>query len=122
MVDWNDEASVQAHYNATSRIVCACNRVTGPDGQEYLLIGARHWDSHMRNQMDTLIAKWKLEGYEKPAKGLIYEHNIGFDQGFIDQYHNYHDRTDALAIAKKRGQIFRRVGGDETQLYSENLY
>jgi hypothetical protein len=43
-------------------------------------------------------------------------------QGFVDQFGAFHSRESALNIATKAGQIFRRCGGDEKQLFSENLY
>lgn len=97
------------------RIVCAANRceVTGR-----LLIGARHWDSHMRNQYEiiTNVANGWAEN----------DYHIGMeDQGFIDQHGNFYTREEAWKIAEENNQIIRRVGGDTRNggtLYSENLY
>jgi hypothetical protein len=44
------------------------------------------------------------------------------EQGFIDQLGVFLTRQEAFAIASERGQIKRRVGGDEGKLFSENLY
>lgn len=46
----------------------------------------------------------------------------GCEQGFIDQFGNFLSRERALEIAKANNQIMRRCGGDEHQLFSENLY
>lgn len=87
---------------APQRIVCAANR--NQDG--VIVLGARHFDSIMRDTIRRLGLK---------TMG-------GWTQGFIDQYGNFLTREQALEIAKQQGQLFRRVGGDETELYSENLY
>lgn len=89
------------------RIVCAANRY--PDGT--MLIGARHWDSHMHKQAELL---------RECGKNTRQEH----DQGFIDQFGTFYTRTAAWKIASYNGQILRRCGGDESNggtLYSENL-
>lgn len=100
-----------------TRIVCAANRVHCADGVTRLLIGARHWDLLMHEQIDVIKQMLKSQGYEGNRP---YSHNISVDQGFIDQYRNYHDRTEAWIIAEKNGQIIRDVSGEGT-LYSENL-
>lgn len=86
------------------RIVCAANR----HNQSLIIAcGARHFDSIMRNVM---------------------KHNGDFpywndcEQGFIDQYGNFYTREEAYVVAKENGQIVRRVGGDNGELFSENLY
>ena len=84
------------------RIVCAAIR---HPGTRRLILGPRHYDPTMRRQIDESPYYWG-----------------DADQGFIDQFGAYHDRVDALRIAKEAGQIFRRCGGDERQLFSENLY
>ncbi len=45
-----------------------------------------------------------------------------YEQGFVDQFMRFYTRAEAWKVAKKNGQIVRRVGGDEGELYSENLY
>lgn len=92
------------------RVVCAANKL--PDGT--LLIGARHWDEHMRNQLET----YKQAGNEfRAAKE---------EQGFIDQFHNFLTRGEAWKIAKKQGQIIRicsdPIETEDGILFSENLY
>lgn len=45
------------------------------------------------------------------------------DSGFVDNYGKYHNRVDALAIAKKANQIRdNNVGGGETELFSEMVW
>lgn len=62
------------------RVVCAANRLL--DGT--LLIGARHWDTHMRDQADRYLSEaqqWSSE---------ITENTFAVpDQGFIDQFGNF---------------------------------
>ena len=84
------------------RIVCAANR--HPETQE-LILGARHWDTHMRSTAKKLGGKWTCA-----------------EQGFIDQYGSFLTREEAWKIAEKNGQIVRRCGGDGRELFSENLY
>jgi hypothetical protein len=44
------------------------------------------------------------------------------EQGFIDQWGTFMTREEALAVALAAGQRLYRCGGDETRLFSENLY
>lgn len=45
-----------------------------------------------------------------------------WEQGFIDQFHQFLTREEAWLVAVRQNQIFRRCGGDEGKLFSENLY
>ena len=85
-------------------IVCAANKHP-TNGR--IICGARHYDPIMRAQINASEGadSWK-----------------GCEQGFIDQYGQFYTREEALLIAKKNGQIRRRVGGDDNRLFSENLY
>lgn len=94
-----------------TRVVCAANRYE-IDGETFLIIGARHFDSLMIAQIKRLPIQDKL-----PTSTEC--------QGFIDQRGNFLTRTEAWKIAEQNGQIIRRVGGDTINggtLYSENLY
>lgn len=98
--------SLEERQRETARVVCAANKLH--DGR--ILVGARHWDEHMVEQAKTL----------EEAGVLV---RAGQEiQGFIDQYGNFLTRQEALEIAKRQGQIFRRCGGDKHELFSENLY
>ena len=83
-------------------IVCAAirNRKT-----KEIILGVRHFDSHMRNQIS--ISNWNWSGSE---------------QGFVDNFGNFLTREEARAVAIEQNQIRRRCGGDEKKLFSENLY
>lgn len=83
-------------------IVCAANRLD--DGT--IICGARHWDTIMNRIADKV-------GWDDCRLA---------EQGFIDQLGNFLTREEALEIAKRNGQIKRRCGGDEHELFSENLY
>ena len=87
------------------RIVCAALRKDGD-----IIIGPRHFDATMRRQIEDYSEDYCI-GYWKSA-----------EQGFIDQFGNFHSREDALIIAIAAGQILRRCGGDTRELFSENLY
>jgi hypothetical protein len=87
------------------RIVCAAI-LRIKDGK--MLLGARHYDSHMRQH---LVRDWL---------------SVEVEQGFVDQHGRFLTREEAWEIAEKEGQI--RVilpcqDNYETKLlYSENLY
>ena len=90
------------------RVVCAAIR----DEREELLIGVRHFSPDMRKTMSY------MQDFGRRFKR---EHT----QGFVDQFGKFMDRREAWRVANEAGQIYRRVGGDESKggtLYSENLY
>lgn len=86
------------------RIVCAAifNDETG-----VMLVGPRHFDGVMRNQINSIGYAWTKRSRKR--------------QGFIDQFGNFWDRQQAWKIAEARGQI-RQVSGTKGTLYSEDLY
>jgi len=43
-------------------------------------------------------------------------------QGFLTSTGRFVDRKEALLIARAANQIIRRCGGDEEELFSENLW
>jgi len=85
-------------------IVCAAMRSMKTGA---IICGARHYDSIMHQAINALGGK--------EAVGRM-------EQGFIDQRGNFLTRAEAHVIAKKEGQIRRRCGGDDKELFSENLY
>ena len=91
------------------RVVCAAN-----SDQKYgiIFIGPRHFDDCMTKQMVSRIRAHELT--DRETQQCL--------QGFIDQHGVFMSREEALAVAKAAGQIRYRCGGDETQLFSENLY
>ena len=92
------------------RIVCAALRL--PHGDDYLLVlGPRHF-------CETSIKQ--MHAHALPAGSWAHA-----EQGFIDQFGNFHDRCAAWKIAAAANQILYRCGGDSADggtLYSENLY
>lgn len=99
------------------RVVCAANLIQVKCESEYLsflLIGARHWDTLMRDQ-------YKLTTQNLPQPVIKYAET----QGFIDQHGIFMTRKEAWEVAQDANQIIRRGGGDDEDggtLYSENLY
>lgn len=83
-------------------IVCAACRVG-----DVILCGARHWDKVMRKQADLIGIKGGTE-----------------EQGFIDQFGDFHGRVESMRIVKASGQPFdiKRNGGSDEELYSEGMY
>lgn len=98
-----DEQEFRPPEGAVRWIVCAAirHRETG-----HTVCAPRHSSALMWLQME-------LSGIE---------HWHGAEQGFLDQFSHFHSREEALEIARNNGQIRRRCGGDESRLYSENLY
>lgn len=101
----------QCHMDSR-RIVSAANRLYfNPecDQKPLIVCGVRHQDSLMWAMKDA------MDEY-------LLSQVIGEEQGFVDQYGTFHTREEAHKIATKQNQFFRRCGGDEFRLYSENLY
>lgn len=95
-------------------IVAAAFRATMKDGRKLTVPCARHGTPDAHALFEALRAGNVLEN----------DHAIGEDQGFIDQFGNYHTREQAFVIAKHAGQLEGRekTGSRETSLYSEDLY
>lgn len=83
------------------RIVCAAIR----NNSGKIICGPRHFDLVMRKQIEDSMANWKRA-----------------EQGFVNQAGEFLTREEAFVVATEAGQIFRRCGGDECRLFSENLY
>lgn len=89
-------------------IVAAANKL---DGTSLILVGARHWDDIMREQYYAAFPHSR-----KPHSAL-------WIQGFIDQFGDFINREEALAIAKASGQpLNMERNGSTKELYSEGLY
>ena len=99
----------------TPLIVSAANKLS--DGT--LLIGARHWDELMAQQLRVwLKAKGMTEEDWISRTGRLEE-----EQGFIDQRGNFYSRKAAWGVAQTNNQIrFTGPGYEGPDLYSENLY
>jgi len=95
------------HPKPPKHIVTAANRFG-----EVIIVGARHWDKRMRQQAEMM-------GGIKHLRSLGKE-----EQGFIDQFGNYHSREDAMKIVISNGQRFdkKRNGGGTSALFSEGLH
>jgi hypothetical protein len=83
-------------------IVCAASR--NRDSNR-IITGARHFDKVMSMQIQP-------------------DDTRSWEQGFIDQYGDFHTREEAMKIVKANGQPFNaeRNGNPENQLFSEGLY
>jgi ferredoxin-NADP reductase len=94
-----DEGRLQ---RGVRRVVCAAVLY----GNEVMLVGPRHFDATMRDQMRRFGVQW----------------NAPHVEGFIDQWGNFMNREEAHKVASEQGQIRHRCGGDSGRLFSENLY
>lgn len=96
------------------RIVCAAN--IHPNGD--IMLGIRHVDQFMIKHSQELD-----DAYGSEFDVSVF--HLPDNQGFVDQRGQWYNRQEAWKIAKRQGQIIRRVGGDEYKggtLFSENLY
>ena len=93
------------------RVVCAALR--NPKGD--LVLGARHYDGLMRKTLNSLPWGQQID-WKSPFDPPLIE------QGFIDQRGVFMTREEALEVALAAGQRICRCGGDDNELFSENLY
>lgn len=70
---------------------------------------------HLRHFYDLVMQQVRAR-----PDGAKFYGNCG--QGFVDQWGNYLSRTEARAVAEKRGQIVRNHRLDGPELFSEHLY
>jgi hypothetical protein len=85
------------------RIVCAA--IVNDEG--IIIPSPRHFD----RTCHALLEEADLSG-----------RNCNWVQGFIDQHGKFHNRKEALIIAKTNNQITRPSEYETDELYSENLY
>lgn len=79
-----------------------------------MICSPRHYDKTVHPLLDIISTSYG-------------QSHCSEEQGFVDQFGKFYNRTDAWVIAETNGQIIRRVGGDmsldgEGKLFSENLY
>lgn len=86
-------------------VVCAAIMNDAGD----IICSARHYDTLMHRQIKQSTGNW-----DRRKQKII--------QGFVDQHGVFLNRVEALTVARKAGQIIYRCGGDEHELYSDNLY
>lgn len=100
-------------HRVQRKIVCAANRFEMKDGTPLIIPASRHYSPIMRS-----LAKMLAE------HGIIKTMMVsGDDQGFIDQFDNYHTREVGLDIVKHSGQAFDpERNGHNRELFSEGLY
>lgn len=98
-------------------IVCSAVKVTINNIEE-IILGSRHYDKIMRNQITALNQAYSIVGVT--IKDV--------EQGFYTNRERFVNRKEAMEIAIARKQIKRLVGSQhvanlsEQELYSENLY
>lgn len=98
-------------------IVCSAVKVTINNIEE-IILGSRHYDKIMRNQIAVLNQAYSIVG--ATFKDV--------EQGFYTNRERFVNRKEAMEIAIARKQIKRLVGSQHVadlagqDLYSENLY
>lgn len=109
------DGSVYLHKRT---VVTAANRVyvkRGGATEQIIIVGARHFDDVMSNQLDIIESTLKDRG-QLPLK---------HDQGFIDQWGEFIDRKTACTIVRLNQQPLLGLQPflDSTdELYSEHLH
>ncbi|AYP28447.1 hypothetical protein HWB92_gp189 [Serratia phage vB_SmaA_3M] len=78
---------------------------------DVIITGARHYDRVMHGQLKAFSEDSELR---MMSRGEVI-------QGFIDNQGNFHNREEALVIAREAGQI-RFKHPPEHELFSEDLY
>lgn len=101
-------------YSVQRKIVTAANLVHLLDGQSIPITAARHFSRGMHLILDVLE---KAELVDR--KGRL---GVPDDQGFIDQFDEYHNRQDAFVIAQAYGRVNIERNGSTDELYSEGLH
>lgn len=83
---------------------------------DFIAAGPRHFDDTMRRQVEAYI-----KANDLPDDGETWG---AFEQGFVDQYGDFHSREDAIRIVLENKQPFDldRNGGGSRWLFSEGLY
>lgn len=121
VMDTTTEEGRKAYRAATRRIVAAANMVIYRDRtgevKRVVIVGARHFDNLMHGQYRAIF------GDDHPRE----QNEISSEQGFVDQYGEFHDRTEAFKIALLQNQLIRDESWNNSTsknptLYSENLY
>jgi hypothetical protein len=101
------------------RITCAAIQNELGD----IIVGARHYDVHMREQLNQIKRFHDLTKlFSHHVYTNYWDNHDSIKQGFVDQHGKFYDRKSAWVIAKDRDQIIRIIPGSEGRLYSENLY
>jgi hypothetical protein len=92
------------------RVVCAAVRAFDGD----VLVGIRHYSRDMHKQIESRF------------DGAKFQHRMGDDQGFVDQFGDYMTREEAFKVADAAGQVVNLeaciYGLDGWKLCSEGLY
>lgn len=99
---------------AQRRIVTAANRIYLKDGTVLVVVAARHFSHRMHCILDLLEENDLID-----RKGRL---GVPDNQGFIDQYDDYHSRRDARIIAKAYNRVDDERNGSDDELFSEGLH
>lgn len=93
-------------YKTQLDIVCAANRY-----KDFVIAGTRHNCPTMTMTI-YLVGIDALMEYAGPS---------GKEQGFIDQFGTFYNRTDAMALCVKNGRVLKELGYQSDKLFSEHL-
>ena len=100
------EIKKQKEQEKHRKIVCAALRFKSG----LIITGVRHFDKIMSDQIEVLL-----------NCGTLVSNDVA-EQGFVDSYGAFLDRTQAYRLAEKNGQLNLKSQIHLDELYSENLY
>ncbi|MBF84509.1 MAG: hypothetical protein CL489_08550 [Acidobacteria bacterium] len=103
MVKFKPDANKTTVNGIKRQVVCAANKY--PCGT--IVLGVRHFCPLMRQNI-------KAHGIKPTQMDMI--------QGFVDQWGNFMDREEALAVVKANGRFMRDTGFHSRELFTENCY
>jgi len=111
---------------ALRRIVCAAVLIQW-GSKSLKLVSPRHWDSTMHDQLQQIVVLAYPAAETSEAQFAAWvKANLDMEgqiQGFVDQFGDFWDRSDAYSIARRQHQIVRKTGNqDSWELFSEDLY
>jgi hypothetical protein len=87
-----------------------------------ILVDGDVWDVPQPGRHNDVINIY-VYGMTQPPEGSAKLRSLRhFEQGFLTSTGRFVGREEALSIARAANQIIKRCGGDEDELYSENLW
>jgi len=102
---WGKNVKITIGVNMVEKLQIVCAAIKHIE-TGVIICGVRHFDMIMHNVAEKAFPDYR--GHH-------------FEQGFVDNLYNFHDRDEALKIALESGQPFREKP-QHKGLFSEDLY